>query len=599
MALVMKTILRYLKGRRLQALLLFVAGWMVGYWLSPSTPAQEPVAHEEHEHTQAQIWTCSMHPQIRQNEAGKCPLCGMDLVPAHTLDEGGQASAYAVKMTPTAMALAQVQTFKVAKGKPFKQLRLNGQVAVNEQNLATQPAHIPGRVERLLVNFTGQYVQRGQVMAYIYSPELINAQEELLQAVRLQGEASPLAQAAKEKLRSWKLSDQQIAHILAAGSVQTVFPVLANTTGYVLRKQVNVGDYVNTGQSLFEIADLSTVWILLDVYEEDLPWIQPGMRLSYHVQALPGNTFEGTVDYVDPVVDPQSRVARARVVQANPGGQLKPGMLVVAEVQAGHKQAAQSLIVPKTAVMWTGKRSLVYVMNRSQEAVYFEMREVVLGLSLGDDYEIESGLQEGEEVVVHGTFAIDAAAQLAGKPSMMNRQGSVPFSAHKHHSRTHEVAPSTTSQSVPPTLWKPLRHLLDDYDQLKNALVEDKPAVARQAAQDMLNHLKQVPMETWEEEMHRFGMPQAERIGGAAATIAKAQNIEDMRRAFLTLSDAFIAWASRLSVAEDTLYVQYCPMANNNKGGYWLSREKNIQNPYFGSNMLRCGSVKQTLTPAK
>lgn len=593
----MKTILRYLKDRRLLALLLFAAGLLAGYWLSPSAPDRAPVAHDEGAHTQAQVWTCSMHPQIRQNEPGKCPICGMDLVPANTLDDGGQAPAYAVKMTPTAMALAQVQTFKVEKGKQVKQLRLNGRVAVNEQTVATQPAHIPGRVERLMINFTGQYVQRGQVMAYIYSPELISAQEELLQAVRLQGTTSPLVEAAKEKLRSWKFTDRQIEHIITGGSVQRVFPVLANVSGYVVRKQVNVGDYVSTGQSLFEIADLSTVWVLLDVYEEDFPWIQRGMRVSYHLQALPGKTFEGIVDYIDPVVDPQSRVARARVVQANPGGQLKPGMLVVAEVQAARRQAAQALLVPKTAVMWTGKRSVVYVMSRHDSGIYFEMREVVLGPSLGDFYEIESGLQEGEEIAVYGTFAIDAAAQLAGKPSMMNRQGGAAFTGH-HHGGMHETTASdNTNEPLPATLLHALRHLLDDYDQLKNALASDKPAAARQAAQSMLSHLKQVPMEAWKGETHRFWMQQAERIGQAAGTIAKAQDIENMRRAFRPLSDAFIAWTSRLPVAEDTLYVQHCPMADNNEGAYWLSREKDIRNPYFGSKMLRCGSVKQMLTP--
>jgi Cu(I)/Ag(I) efflux system membrane fusion protein len=148
-------------------------------------------------------------------------------------------------------------------------------------------------------------------------------------------------------------------------------------------------------------------------------------------------------------------------------------------------------------------------------------------------------------------------------------------------------------------LLQALRHLLDDYDQLKNALASDKPAAARQAAQSMLSHLKQIPMKAWKGEMHGFWMQQTERIQPAAATIAQTQDIESMRRAFLPLSEAFIAWASRLPVAEDTLYVQHCPMADNNEGGYWLSRDKDIQNPYFGSKMLRCGSVKQVLAPAK
>src|SRR5210317_1899542 len=213
------------------------------------------------------IWTCSMHPQIRKNEPGDCPICGMDLIPLES--ETNEVDPMAVSMSPTAMQLAQVQTMKVGRGNTNKSLRLTGKVQADERLLYTQSSHIPGRVEKLTVNFTGDFVKEGQIIAYIYSPDLVTAQEELFEA--------------KEKLKNWKLTDKQIDQILASEKTIEQFPILANVSGYVTQKRVNLGDYVKQGEALYEIADLSKVWVLFDVYESDMSWIKKGDAVSYTI----------------------------------------------------------------------------------------------------------------------------------------------------------------------------------------------------------------------------------------------------------------------------------------------------------------------------
>ncbi|WP_303918507.1 efflux RND transporter periplasmic adaptor subunit [Draconibacterium sediminis] len=393
-------------------------GWLI-FGGSESTATEE----HQHEHSAEEVagettWTCSMHPQIRQPEPGDCPICGMDLIPLEE-EQNSEIDPNAISMSATAMQLANIRTTVVGSSEPLKVVRLNGKVQEDERLIFSQSSHIPGRIEDLLVNFTGDYVQKGQVIASVYSPDLVTAQEELFEAQKIKGTQPQLFEAAKAKLKNWKLTDEQINQILASGTAQQTFEVKAEVSGYVTKKMVNTGDYVRRGQAIYEIADLSKIWILFDVYESDLPWIKKGDKVSYTIESLPGETFEGTIDYLDPVINPKTRVAKARVVQSNKGLKLKPEMFVSGKVEAKLPQT-DALIVPKTAVMWTGERSVVYVKSDSEQGVYFNMREVDLGPALGESYIVQGGIQQGEEIAVNGTFSIDAAAQLAGKPSMMS-----------------------------------------------------------------------------------------------------------------------------------------------------------------------------------
>lgn len=404
---------KYLK----YSLLLF-AGVLLG-WLFFHSPDNKTATEAQHTETEETIWTCSMHPQIRMHEPGDCPICGMDLIP---LEQGNGISSdsFAVHLTPEAAQLANVMTTLVERQKPVKVVRLYGKIEADERLLQNQTSHIPGRIEDLKVNFTGETIRKGQVLATIYSPELITAQQELIEAEKIKEIQPEIYMAARERLLHWKLTEDQINSI-EHGHGSHEFDVVSNTTGVVIQKLVNNGDHINEGTILFQVADLSKVWALFDAYESDLPFINKGAIITYTVQALPGNSFSGRISFIDQVIDPVTRVAKVRVEVNNQAGRLKPQMFITGTVQSRLSQFSNDIVIPKSAVLWTGERSIVYVKDADSEDPLFRMREVTLGPSLGDSYVITDGLNEGEAVVTQGAFSVDAAAQLEGKPSMMNQ----------------------------------------------------------------------------------------------------------------------------------------------------------------------------------
>ena len=556
---------------------------------------------DEHKHSamadSETIWTCSMHPQIRQNEPGDCPLCGMDLIPLESTD--GELDPMAVSMSPTAMQLAQVQTMVVNKGKADKSIRLNGKVQADERLLFTQPSHIPGRIEKLSVNFTGEFVSAGQVLANVYSPELVTAQEELFEAKKIKESQPALFNAAKEKLKNWKLTDKQIDQIIASNKTVEQFPILANVSGYVTKKMVNLGDYIRQGEALYEIADLSKVWLLFDVYESDMTWINKGDAVIYTVQSIPGKTFQGRISYIDPVINPKTRVAKARLEATNKGLMLKPEMFATGTIEAKTNTDNESLTVPKTAVMWTGKRSVVYVMQMSAQGVSFIMREVTLGPELGESYVIDEGLQPGEEIAINGTFSIDAAAQLAGKPSMMNPEGGVAMTGHNHGGNTNsnmETMPvSSKKTTISVDAKKSLQPLFDNYFKLKDALASDDFENAKASGVAMNNSLGKIDMNLFKADAHSQWMQQSTALKAALQHIEHLSDFKDIIENFIKISDSMIAIAESFNPLSTTIYIQNCPMADSNKGADWLSKEKEILNPYFGQAMLGCGENTKTI----
>jgi len=388
-------------------------GWLIFHPSGNTTEKHEKLSEETN------VWTCSMHPQIRMAVPGKCPICGMDLIPLST-NSSASVDPDAVTLSKEAAALANVLTSVAGRQKPVKDVMLYGKVQADERLLQSQVTHVPGRIETLKVNFTGETVSKGQVLAQIYSPELINAQQELLEAVKIKQSQPLIYEAAREKLHQWKLTDKQISEIEESGNTQSLVDVISNTNGVVTSRKVNKGDYVSQGTVLFEIADLSKVWILFDAYESDLQFIHIGESVSFTLQSLPGINYTGIISFIDPVIDPVTRVAKVRVETENHSGNLKPEMFASGTVSSSLNEYRDKLVIPRSAVLWTGKRSVIYVKQPATDQSVFKMREIELGPSLGENYIVMSGLSEGEEVVTSGTFSVDAAAQLEGKPSMMN-----------------------------------------------------------------------------------------------------------------------------------------------------------------------------------
>jgi membrane fusion protein, copper/silver efflux system len=559
----------------LVALVTLLTGLLAGWIIFGGHGNENNEIHVHSEDATAETtWTCSMHPQIRQNEPGDCPICGMDLIP---LEEDSQENAdpSAISMSPTAMQLANISTVVVGGSEPVKAVRLNGKVQPDERLVVSQSSHIPGRIEKLAVNFTGEYIKQGQPIASVYSPQLVTAREELLEAAKIRESQPQLYQAALSKLRNWKLSEQQIEEILRSGNTSATIDILADVSGYVTGKMVNQGDYVERGMAIYEIADLSRVWVLFDVYEQDLPWINRGDKVSFTVSSLPGQTFEGTISWISPVINPATRVARARLEIPNRGLRLKPEMFATGTVESKLDATDGNIVVPKSAVMWTGKRSLVYVKNPTAQGMHFSMREVTLGPSLGNSYIVENGLDEGEEIASSGTFSIDAAAQLSGKPSMMMR-------------------PETKTMEVAPEFRKQITDVAYAYFDVKNALVNDSPEAATKAAGKVTATLNQTDMTLLEGKAHDHWMMLLKPMNESSRRIASTNDIEEQREHFNVLSQHIIEMTESFGLEIERAYKQFCPMAFDDQGAFWLSESDEILNPYFGKMMLTCGEVKET-----
>lgn len=429
----MKKIIDIIKSRQALYIVFALGGLLIGWLLfgSPSKPVEiHTNNHEQHNHSHSEAggetWTCSMHPQIRQDKPGLCPICAMDLVPVRkgTVTGDSATDPNAIQLSEEAIALADVQTSRVNRENPVKQVRLYGKIAPDERSQQSQTAHVSGRIETLNVDFTGEIVRTGQTLATLYSPELFTAQQELLESIRMQ--QLPLIQAAREKLKLWKMTDAQIAAIEQSGAVSPMTEIKSNTNGIVVAKRVSQGDYVSQGAVLFDVANLSKVWALFDAFEVDLPFLNIGDKVQFTLQALPGKTFTGHISFIDPIINPTTRTARVRVEVINANMELKPEMYTTAIVDAPLRSYKNEIVVPQTAVLWTGKRAIVYVKQIDSQSPTFLMREVELGPSLGGAYVILNGLSEGEEIVTNGVFAIDASAQLEGKRSMMNNESTPP-----------------------------------------------------------------------------------------------------------------------------------------------------------------------------
>lgn len=474
----------------LVVILASVAAFAVGYAVrdAGSPPAQslldEHAGHglEAAADEQGNItWTCSMHPQIQLPEPGNCPICFMELIPLQRRDDSAATSLREIEISEDARRLAGIETEPVQRLDVDVQTRMVGKVDYDETRVRSITAWTGGRVDKMYVDYTGKVVRQGQPMVSIYSPELLTAQAELIEARKalddlrdsklplIRNTAARTVEAAREKLRLLGLKKGQIDAMVREGKPSDHITLYAPQGGVVLTKEVNEGQYVKTGSAIYSIADLSVVWVILEAYESDLPWVEPGQQVAFQTEAYPGKTFKGTVVYIDPVVTEKTRTVRVRLEVPNADGSLKPGMLVRAvrhKDGAAAREAEPRLVIPATAPLITGKRAVVYVENPEIPGRY-EGREIVLGPRANEYYIVRSGLEEGERVVTRGNFKIDSAVQIIAKPSMMNPIGAATRGAgHDHGSlsgpgaKTPPGAATPASQDLPPLFASKVR-LLD------------------------------------------------------------------------------------------------------------------------------------------
>ncbi|MBT4414599.1 MAG: efflux RND transporter periplasmic adaptor subunit [Polaribacter sp.] len=576
-------------------------GLLLGWFLFGGSSNNETNPNHDTIQETNKMWTCSMHPQIMQQEAGNCPICGMDLIPATSTSEGLRVDQF--KLTENAMALANIQTSVVGNGKiEDNTIKLSGKIAENEEANAVQVSYFSGRLEQLNVSFTGEEVQKGQLLATIYSPELYAAQQELIIAASLKVSQPALYKAVRNKLKLWKLSESQINKIEETGKVKENFPVYANVSGTVSEKLVAQGDYIKQGQPLLKIANLNTVWANFDVYENQIDLFKKGQDITITTNTSANKEFKGNVDFIDPVLDTRTRTIKLRVVLNNKSDVFKPGQFVEGKIKGITSNKGQVLAIPSTAVLWTGERSVVYVKPNPDQPV-FEMREITLGNQIGDNYEVLEGLNNGDEIVTNGAFTVDAAAQLQGKKSMMNKEGKRVMTGHEGHLGMEETASKNVEKyskgservKVSVAFQNQLKAVFDDYIKLKDAFVKEDSNNVIIESKRLLDKLSKVEMKlVTDKEAQKHWMSLEKEIKIAATSILNTAKIKRQRNNFKSLSLG-LTNAIEVFGINEKVYHQFCPMADNNNGAFWLSKEKKVINPYFGSVMLNCGEVKQVI----
>ena len=560
------------------------AGWLIFGNGSSDTMANKDMSDmSDHDHSGEsadQMWTCSMHPQIMQPEAGDCPICGMDLIPAEAGAEG--LAANEIKMTENAIALANIQTTIVGNAEASDDngmISLSGKIAANEENNTVQSSYFKGRIERLNVNYEGQQVNRGQLLATIYAPDLVAAQQELITAASLKESQPALYKAVRNKLKNWKLSDTQINAIEESGTVRENFPIYATVSGTVSEVIAAQGDYVNQGQPIVKLSNLNSVWAEFDAYENQIAQFNVGQKINITTNAYPNKEFEGTISFIDPILNNTTRTVTVRATLQNRDDLFKPGMFVTGKVKGATQTMENTLTVPASAVLWTGERSLVYVKTNPNEPV-FEMREVTLGNRSGDNYQVTSGLSNGDEIVNNGTFTVDAAAQLQGKKSMMNQQ----------MMQDESTMMGDMEMSFSNAFSSDFNKALPSYLKMKDALVESDAGQVSTFAKATSKKLKEISTS----DLGQMEKQHLTKCIEMLDAIATNDILENQRAHFVILNENIVPIAMNIENSTN-YYVQKCPMANNNKGAVWLSTEEEIKNPYYGDAMLTCGSVIDSL----
>jgi len=612
-----------------------VAFSLGGLLLSGGNPNESMAADNGHSTENASkseeptLWTCSMHPQIKLPNPGKCPICFMDLIPLETGHGGDELDPNQIRMSETAVKLAEIQTTPVKRAFAERTVRMVGKLNYDETRVSYITAWVPGRLDKLFIDYTGARVSKGDHMVHMYSPELISAQEELLQAKKavsalnntkstiLKSTANETLRSAREKLRLYGLSKNQIDSIEKGNTPMEHLTITAPAGGVVVHKEAKEGMYVTTGTRIYTIADLSRLWVMLQAYESDLPWLREGQHVKFTSPSFPGETFDAVIDFIDPVVDQKTRTVDIRAEVDNSDGRLKPEMFVSGKVQSTidskgivnkpEKAENAPLVIPASAPLITGKRAVVYVQVPDSEGFVFEGREIALGPRAGDYYVVKGGLSEGEKVVTNGAFKIDSELQIQAKPSMMSPKDDLPIAEHRQVEpvRDEMTVELDTTAYMAGTAKRlddceeaqvALTPVYESYLNTQMALANDDLSSAKASYHNLMQAIDKVDMSLFKNKSHTRWMKISQKLKAAAERGSSAENIEDARDAFFYASKSAIELHDTFGHSGDTpLYLTFCPMARDHTGAYWLQTENIVWNSFYGEAMLRCGEIKQEL----
>jgi membrane fusion protein, copper/silver efflux system len=604
-----KTWARY-SGLSLLIVLMALGAFALGVWMTVEVVHEHPGADPAAAAAEPTTYTCPMHPQVRTaNPDDKCPICFMDLVPVGATDPEDDDPAI-LRVSERAAKLMQVATAPVVRKHPSARVRMVGTVEYDETREARITAWFPGRLDKLYLEYCCVEVVEGTPLAEIYSPALYAAQVEFVSEVeslerfgegpaRRSGEAT--VGAARERLRLLGMTPDQIDHLAESREPSERLTFHSPVSGVIVQRDAREGEWVQEGTRIFSIVDMDNLWLVMQAYESDLPWLREGQEFAFRTDAWPGEEFRGRIAFIDPVLSARTRTVRIIANVDNRDRRLKPEMFVRAEVQAvlgadgravdplgngDHRLEAGAtapLVIPASAPLITGRRAIVYVHDPEADRPTYRFREVVLGPRAGDEYIVRRGLAEGERVVVRGNFMIDSAMQLAQKHSMLTMP---------------EVDPSREPVKAPPEFLHRHSALYDAYFRAQEALADDDfwsfidaaERIPELAADIRPDGLGPGARDAWE------GL--SPRIADSAASAVDALDIQQARERFEALADAMILLNARFGHAGDSPhYVANCPMAFDDRGADWLARVEQIANPYFGAVMLRCGTIEETFEP--
>lgn len=364
-------------------------------------------------------WAAPMDPTYIRDEPGKSPM-GMDLVPVYEEEGEEKEPASTIRIDPVTMQNMGVRLGRVQRKSLVKDIRTVGNITYDETKIFTVNTKFNGWIEKLYVNFVGDEVKKGQPLFEIYSPELVTTQEEYLLALdqynrlsnssysRVREGAERLLKASRTRMRFWDMTEAQMEKIGKTGKIQKALTVYSPASGVVTKKDAFEGHYVKAGVHQYEIVDLSSVWVDVDVYEYELPWVRKGMAAEMDLSYIPGKKYNGKVLFIYPYLDTKTRTAKLRLEFANPGYQLKPGMY--ANILLKRVVAKNSLVIPQEAVIDSGVRQIVFVAVGEGK---FQPREVNIGLEVNEnEFQVLNGLQEGEEIVISAQFMLDSESRL-------------------------------------------------------------------------------------------------------------------------------------------------------------------------------------------
>ena len=501
-----------------------------------------------------------MHPWIKSDQPGNCTICGMKLVPVYEGDKGFDAAGEGVTLSPNVINVINVATEEVKRGALARTLRVAGTIDADDRRHRVISAYVGGRIEKLAVNYVGAHVKAGEPLAVLYSPELLTAEREYA-ALAEKGqttEGKRWLDAAAQRLRRLGLTDEQIAKVPAKTGDHT--EIVAPMSGTVISRFVYEGQYVKEGDKLFEIADLSKMWFLFDAYERDLPWLTERQEIEVTTPAAPGKIYRSTIAFIDPHLNEMTRSSKVRVELENPVTRNRHELYhrIYAEGRVKIEQPDATLI-SRRAVLNPGGKPLTYV---DMGGGRYERRELKLGKEGDDSWEVLEGVKEGEKVVSNGNLLIDAQAQLEGIASSMPQEpAETPAALNNYFTLVDAVGAALAADD--------LAHYNESAPKLHAAM----PGLMEVAD----------AQEQWRPILKRIS--DAGHLGVAA-------DLKNARKAFLPLS---VAVADLAKTSRAPVKIYSCPMVDQAvpgapNPGVWIQLKAPMRNPFFGAEMLECGT---------